>query len=179
MNVRPLLLLFLLQLSCQPVPCAHASRGDESTAARQTLIFQVMFTRPQHVTEAYLQVERLDQRLELELRDDGLLPEDVAWDGIWVGRAVGPYARYVNASLNVTADGIGERSIDLGLVRTDDQHRNVVSWRADVAETMANRSLVALAGPQFELIALTPLIATFGWLVALICLVASITRTRE
>lgn len=156
---------------------AAPAAGAPSDA--QVLLFQVVLPVDQTVDGMELTVNRLGRELSLPLMDDGSDPADVAWDGVWVARAQGAYARYVRAMLVATLGGEASPPLDLGLVRTDDEHLCVVTWRVDPERRSAVRSFVALPGVQHELISSLPLVATFGWLLFLLAWVSAMVRSRE
>ncbi len=118
-----------------------------------------------------MELDALGERHRVALVDDGSLADDVAWDGIYVGRIEGPWRRYAEARLIGTTPEGEEELLFSGLVRTEDRRRVMLGWwvRQLPQGNRAIRTAVAYPDGAAGAVASAPLVAAFGWGLFTLC----------
>lgn len=114
----------LLALLGGPSPVA----AEDGAVPEQDILFQVFAPAGVRLDEVRIELDRLDQTVSVPLLDGGQDPSDFPDDGVFVGRARGPYARYVSYTLLGAVDGAAPRLLDAGLVRTLEDRLAVVAF---------------------------------------------------
>ena len=149
-----------------------------ATEASQVLGFQVAVSIGVALSSVWVEAERLGEQSVITLADDGSVPEDLPWDGIYVGSQPGPYARYSGVRLfGRDAAGV-DTLLWEGTVRTEDAWRPTlgfrVSWQGD--HLRAERVALALPTGPGAIAEGLPVIVAFGWGLFVLVAVGLIVR---
>lgn len=146
-----------------------ARAGLDPASQEQTLTFQVLQPSGVALHGAWIELTRLGEARRVTLRDDGLGPGDIPYDGVWVGEDRGPFTRVVDATLLVALPDAEPRPLVTEAVRTDAAWAATVSWRlVDTPDGLtAARAAFAHPGRSVPVSDLLPLAGSFGWLVFL------------
>lgn len=141
-----------------------AARAEEGEAP-QVLGVQVAVSHGVAFSSVWAETSRLGETRVLPLADDGTVPEDLPWDGIYVGSEPGPYSRYVTLRLYGRLDDATEALLWEGTVRTEDAFRPTlgfrVAWQGD--HLRAERVALALPTGPGAIAEGLPLLVAFGW----------------
>ncbi|MFH1465447.1 MAG: hypothetical protein ABIO70_13755 [Pseudomonadota bacterium] len=159
------------------LPVAPARQGDES--------FQIAF---EMLVGNDVALERVEVELDLPsgvvvvpLVDDGSLPEDMAWDGVFVGIWRGPWLRWAHVRLLGGTQDAPEVLAE-GLERFSDVRRAHVAWRLVPVQRRFHGFRTAatpLAGTD-DVRGRVELLGSFGWAAVLaIFMVTLAVRARE
>jgi hypothetical protein len=146
----------------------------------QEITIQVV--APEGVVFADLSAEltRAGEVREVLLSDEGLVPGDNGWDGIWVGSDQGPYARYVGTRLFARVRGGEDEVIHSGLEWTPDARRADLGYQIIVHEDgrlEAVQVAVPTPGRRLRTALFLRVAAGFGWgLLALALLAVALLR---
>ncbi len=146
-----------------------AARAD----APQVLDLRVAVSSALTYSAVNLELNKLGEVVKIPLVDDGSLPDDVAWDGVYAGRHEGPWSRYVEARIVAETPSGEEELLFSGLVRTEDRYRVMLGWWVKQLP-QGNRAIrTAVAYPDGAAGAVngTPIVVAFGWGVFLLCYV--------
>jgi len=146
--------------------------------APQTLDLRIAVSSAITYSALSVELSRLGEQVTLELVDDGSLPDDVAWDGIYVGRLVGPWSRYAEARVIGRAPSGEEELLFSGLVRTEDRRRVMLGWWVKHLPqgNRAIRTAVAYPDGAAGAVNSAPMLVAFGWGVFLLCYVGWLTQ---
>ena len=191
-SLLPLLLAFLLsapagaqQAGPEPTPEALAAQVPAPPPPAGEEDFQVAFVLYAGNEVAF---ERVEVELDLPggaqtipLVDDGTLPEDMAWDGIYVGIWRGPFLRWAQVRLLAGAQD-APAVLSEGLERFYDQRGVQVAWRlvpADRRVAAVRTAATPLAGTD-DVQGRVELLASFGWAALLAVFLGTLAvRARE
>lgn len=99
----------------------------------QTLLFQVAAPMHGQIVELRLEWTRLGEERSTRLTDDGLHPQDVPWDGVFVGSEVGPPVKDLAGRL-VAIDAAGEEHLAWwGHLDVMDERGEAIAWHVGEA----------------------------------------------
>lgn len=161
----------------------------EVAGSSQAIRIQVAIPNGLSYHRIRVELTRLGQQKVIELLDDGTLTGDRAWDGVFMGEDIGPYARYVNVRLvGVRPDG-EEDVLFAGPVRTSDRREVLLAWRierwrneeSDAANPKwtALRVAPAWTGTDAAEVGLLPVVVAFGWGIFLLVYISRLVALRR
>jgi hypothetical protein len=132
----------LAALAASPAWAFPSDPGHE-----QRLVFHVAGPIDGSVSGMRLEWLRLDAPRVTVLVDDGSLPVDTPWDGVWSGVDEGPFVRDAAMRLSVVdLDGV-EHLLWSGLVHPENASESVIQWRVLGVGAEARAQRVAAAWP--------------------------------
>ncbi len=140
----------------------------------QVIEFQVAIPREKAFSSITIELERLGGIHLVELVDDGSVSGDMPWDGVYLGRHVGEYARYVNLRLRGKPAGGESLLLFAGVVATPDRHLNEIGFQlVERREGSLDAVRSSFAYPDNRMAAVKSLylLAGFGWGLLLLCYV--------
>ena len=161
---------------------AAGAAPPPDAAGQQELMFSVAVPADAGVTRVWVEVEWLGEHRTLPLRDDGSEPGDAGDDGVFVGRARGPFVRLLPTTLMVQLGETLPMAVYEGIVTPSAATFDVHAWRLHENDTgwSAHPAAFAYPGRAYELAEALPLVAYFGWGVFLTCLVGvAVMRSRR
>ena len=152
-------------------PPADAPGAD--AGPMQEILFQLVTPSKIAVTSATIEVERLVERSSIEMTDDGSIPEDIGYDGVFVGRHTAPFSLFLGAELLVSVRGREPVSVYRGILRTSDEQSETIGWQLSETEGdyQALRTAVSFPGRGAVLVEGRARLTLFGWGVFVVCLV--------
>jgi len=152
---------------------ALAIAAPAAAEPSQILDFRVAVTAEVVYAQLLLELDRLGEARVIPLADDGGHPDDVPWDGVFVGRDEGHWARYVEVRLVGVTPGGQEDLLFSGLVRTEEERRVMLGWRVKQmpAGNRALRTAAAYPDGAAGAVAGLPLVVAFGWGLFILCYV--------
>jgi len=148
----------------------------------QQVCLQVAMPEDASVTSVLAEVDRLGEQRELELIDDGSVPSDVSWDGVYTGCFTGAWARIVSVRLLIVEAGGEQKVAYAGTAQTPDARQAVLAWRVarrPEGTLVASRVASAWPGNQLALVESLPVVGAFGWALFLIAYVYFLVCVRR
>ena len=114
----------------------------------QTLLFQVAAPSNVVFQEIVVEIERVGQTRTIPLVDDGSVASDLPWDGVYVGRDVGPYTRWLPVRILARWEGRNTLPLYAGIEKSDDPHLVSLGWqvRGDGTSLEARRAAAGWPG---------------------------------
>ena len=159
--------------------CAFLAGGACAHAADDQII-DLQVSMPSRGSYVALDVEvtRLGAKHTVRLRDDGSVPNDLPWDGIWNARLSGEYSRLVSVRV------FGQRAkgspvlLYSGVERTEDARHVLLGWRVmtNAQGHSAVRTPLSYPGNVAEMFVALPLISGFGWGIFILLYVGMLVR---
>ncbi len=141
-------------------PAAALEDEEQEIAVQVVLPESVVFTALE------LEITRAGVDRTIILSDEGLVPGDNGWDGIWVGSDLGPFARYLSLRLAGREAGGATTVLFSGLEWTPDRRRADIGLQVlehSDGSLEALRVAVPTPGRRLRSGQILRLAAGFGW----------------
>ncbi len=156
-------------------PCSALAEGT------QTLVFQ--FAAPNDVVleRVHVELDRLGEAVVVPMTDDGTVRGDAPWDGVYIGRHEGDYARYVSVRLFGRRSGGESELLYAGVERTPDRRLVQLGWGGmrEGQSLLALRSAVAYPGNRMRSVEGLHIVVGFGWALLVLCYVGFLVVARR
>jgi hypothetical protein len=172
--------IFLLVHFVLALPTAQAEEDTTDTDS-QVLLFNVAIPIDVVYSGIRIELQRLGETRAIVLEDKGSMPEDLPYDGVYVGRDVDAFSRYVQVTLiGDELDGT-EAILYAGIIPTENRRLNTIAFHihASTDRVFAYRVAAAHPGTAPQLAKGLPLLAAFGWTALLILYVGVLTLRRR
>lgn len=170
----------LLALASMAWPCWASA--DPATARLQRVCLQVAMADGAVFESVTAELDRLGEQHSLVLADDGSVPSDVAWDGVYTGCITAPWARIMGVRLLVQPAGALEQVVYEGVEQTPDDRSALLAWRTgswSEGEFAAGRVASAWPGNQLSPVESLRVVGSIGWAFLLVSYVFFLVHVRR